>query len=348
MSGGVDSAIAAWKLKASGYDVLGIHFRFWKWRGTDSQYQEEMNKLGRLTERIGIPLVDLDMRESFRERVVEQMAESLGRGLTPNPCIHCNPKLKFDQLIHYAEQARIEWVATGHYAVLEKGDENKVRLFKARDKSKDQSYFLCLLTQNILGRCIFPLGSTLKKENIALAEELGLAFEDKPESQDLCFLTNETYAEFIRAEWPEIMRPGEIRDTSGKVLGAHLGLPNYTIGQRKGIEIPAGKPYYVICKDVKNNVLIVGSSEELRFGSMSVSGVNWISGEVIDHISCEVKIRYRSPEYPCQLSRVAESKYHVRFFEDIRDITPGQYAVFYLGEEMLGGGMISSVDGDYG
>lgn len=344
MSGGVDSTIAAWKLKSTGYHVTGIHFRFWKWRGTDTEYENEIIRLHRLTDQIGVGLIEVDAQKEFKDQVIGQMFDLLGKGLTPNPCVHCNPSMKFNQLLAYADKDQFDLIATGHYVITRSKSNGYVGVYKAKDYTKDQSYFLCRLEQKIFRRSIFPLGETTKEENIQRAAEMGLSFEDKPESQDLCFLTNQTYADFINAELPQIMVPGEIRDTSGNVLGRHRGLPNYTIGQRKGIEIAADKPYYVVYKDTAQNTLIVGSATELKFRRMIVTGVNWVSGEGADRLSCDAKIRYRSPDYACELTRIDQADYSVEFSLDIRDITPGQYAVFYQDDEMLGGGMIRSVE----
>jgi tRNA-specific 2-thiouridylase len=347
MSGGVDSTIAAWKLKEDGYHVTGIHFRFWKWQGIDADYENEVIRLQRLADQIGINLIEVDAREGFKSEVIGQMLDQLGKGLTPNPCIHCNPSMKFSKLMEHADEGLIDLIATGHYVITKGNTDGRVGVYKASDHSKDQSYFLCRLDQKVFRRSIFPLGDTNKVENIQLAAELGLSFEDNPESQDLCFLTNQSYANFINTELPDIMMPGEIRDTSGKVIGLHRGLPNYTIGQRKGIEIAAEKPYFVVFKDSEHNELIVGSAEDLKFRQMKVAGVNWISGNLADHLFCNVKIRYRSPDYECEITRIAHSDYSVNFSQDIRDITPGQYAVFYNDDEMLGGGMIQSVENYY-
>lgn len=344
MSGGVDSTIAAWKLKTTGYHVTGIHFRFWKWRGDDSDYEREFKRLQRLTDQIGLDLIEADAREEFKDLVIGQMLDQLGRGFTPNPCIHCNPLMKFSQLLAYADEWQFDSIATGHYVITRGKPEGSLGAYKAKDRSKDQSYFLCRLDQKVFQRSTFPLGETTKEANIESAAELGLSFEDKPESQDLCFLSNQSYADFINTELPTLMVPGEIRDTSGKVIGRHRGLPNYTIGQRKGIEIAAEQPYYVIIKDTAHNALIVGSAAELKFRRMKVNGVNWISGVATDHLVCDVKIRYRSPDYACEVTRIGNDDYSVDFSQVIRDITPGQYAVFYQGDEMLGGGMIQSVE----
>ena len=344
MSGGVDSTIAAYKLKATGYDVVGIYFRFWKWRGNDAGHHKEMERLHRLADQLGIKLIEADAQQVFKNRVIKEMFSQLGKGLTPNPCIHCNPAMKFDFLMTYAQEEQVDFIATGHYVRAEMKLNGIVGLHKANDLSKDQSYFLCGLNQQILKKCIFPLGVTTKRDNTSLASQLDLSFADKPESQDLCFLTNASYAQFIQEEIPDIFVSGEIRDITGNVIGQHHGLPNYTIGQRKGIEIAAGKPYYVISKDVDRNVLVVGSAEDLKFRSMIVSGINWISGLGFGQQICKVKIRYRSPDYDCKFTKLDEKNYRVEFSHDIRDITPGQYAVFYNGDEMLGGGMIRSVE----
>lgn len=340
LSGGIDSAITAWKLKDSGFNVLGVHFRFWKWQGSDSEYERERTLIQRICDILDIPLREVDARAEFKQKIIEDMLKSLGKGFTPNPCIHCNPTMKFDLLTTIADSQEIGLIATGHYVISKKNKDGRVSLYKSIDRSKDQSYFLCKLSQRILERCLFPLGETTKKENKILAENIGLRFDEKPESQDLCFLTNNTYSDFINQEIPEIMIPGNIRDTKGEIIGRHHGLPNYTIGQRKGIEIPSEKPFYVVSKNIEKNELVIGSAESLKFGSMIVSGVNWISEEMINQLECDVKIRYRSPDYHCNIKRKLQDEYTVEFYETLRDVTPGQYAVFYRGDEMLGGGMI--------
>jgi tRNA-specific 2-thiouridylase len=344
MSGGVDSTIAAYKLKSAGNEVVGIHFRFWKWDGDDADYQKELKRLHQLADQIGIDFIEVEAQQMFKDRVIRKMLSQLKEGLTPNPCIHCNPSMKFDYLMAYASEQKAEFVATGHYVRAESKNGMKIGLYKAKDDSKDQSYFLCLLNQDILQKCKFPLGKTLKNENVHLADQLGFSFEDKPESQDLCFLTNASYAKFINAEFPKIMRPGDIQNLSGKVIGRHHGLPNYTIGQRKGIEIAANQPYYVLSKDPTTNVLVVGSKDDLKFNSMIVSGINWIAGSPPYNLSCKAKIRYRSPDFDCKLTKIDETSYHVDFSHGIRDITPGQYAVFYQDDELLGGGMIQQME----
>ena len=343
MSGGLDSTITAWKLKDQGFNVLGIHFRFWKWGDDDEKYKHEVEELHNLTYRIGIDLEEIDARDSFKKIVIKEMGHSLKAGLTPNPCIHCNPKMKFKLLMDFADNNKIDFIATGHYALSKIKENEEIGLFLARDKGKDQTYFLCQLNQNILMRSLFPLGTTLKSENKKTAEDMGLNFKNKPESQDLCFLSNRSYSDFIREKIPEIMKPGKIIDTTGNEIGQHKGLPNYTIGQRKGINISSTEPYYVIEKDVPNNKLIVGHAEKLKFHKMIVTKVNWLSFQRIKMRSCDVKIRYGSPFYRCEISSINGCDYLIEFNHDIRDITPGQYAVFYENDEMLGGGMIKSV-----
>ena len=343
MSGGVDSLIAAWKLKRAGYHVNGVYFHFWKWNTSENEYGRDSDRLNNLAEKIGVDLVEVDAQEIFKAKVISPMVEMIEKGLTPNPCIFCNPEMKFSLLINYADQMGITHIATGHYVISREKKDNLIGLFKAEDKAKDQSYFLCKLDQEILKRVIFPLGYTNKKENIVLATKLGLQIEKIYESQDLCFLSNHSYSEFINMAFPQMITPGVIKNIDGKIIGKHKGLPNYTIGQRKGIEIPAAEPYYVVAKDTLSNTLIVGSAADLKFREMVVSNVNWISGAQVLCKDCYVKIRYKSPDHPCSVKKMDERNYRVISSQDLRDLTPGQYAVFYDGDELLGGGMISSV-----
>lgn len=343
-SGGVDSTIAAFKLSQAGYHVHAVHFNFWKWdQAGDSKGErgEIGDRFMELEAVVNITPADMDARELMRNVVVGDFQKQLMLGNTPSPCIRCNPLVKFKLLLQYANEYSIEKIATGHYARVLRDSAGMLSLHKAKDLSKDQSYMLCYLDQSILSRTIFPLGDTSKTDNRALADQLGLPVSQQSDSQDLCFLNGGNFNDFVRHYSPEILVPGDIVDTQGNLLGRHAGLALYTIGQRKGIRIASAAAYYVMEKDIPHNRLIVGYLEELGKNKMLVENVNWISGKEKENIVCDVKIRYRSKLYKARIAKQeSEQRYLVEFKQKLRDITPGQYAVFYSGDEVLGGGMI--------
>jgi len=340
LSGGVDSAVAAWKLVSDGYDVLGVHFELWNWTESDTEKNRKKQKIHFIGKKIGFPVVSIDARDKFKSFIVDDFIVQLERGLTPNPCVRCNPLIKFQLLEDYANKQNAEKIATGHYTVIREKKDGTYGLFKSIDKQKDQSYFLGYLTQQLLSRTILPLGNTEKKENVKIAGKLDLPINYGEESQDLCFLNQSDYEKFVSNYSPDILEPGEIINTRGDVIGRHRGLALFTIGQRKGIRIPAEEPLYVIRKDTLKNQLIVGPLKELGMRKMAVSNLNWVSGKEITDFECKVKIRYRSKEKSCHGKKVNSHRYVVEFQEKIRDITPGQFAVFYDGQEVLGAGVI--------
>lgn len=344
-SGGVDSTIAAIQLARAGHEVHAVYFRMWKWRGDHYDHSEIEKRAVEISKLARLHFASIDASQTMESIVINDFRRQLAAGLTPSPCVRCNPLLKFRLLEEYANSHGLEKIATGHYAQAKKVKEEYTGLFQAVDLSKDQSYMLCYLNQEILSRTVFPLGATEKKENKRIAKELGLSISDQPESQDLCFLNHYEYEEFLQQASPEILIPGEITDSAGKLLGRHNGLALYTIGQRKGIRIAAKEAYYVISKDIPTNRLVVGYLEELGNYRMVVEQVNWISGKDVVNLMCDVKIRYRAKSVPCKISKIdGSSTYLVQFEQKMRDITPGQFAVFYREDEVLGGGMIARAE----
>lgn len=342
ISGGIDSAISAYFLKDMGYDVLGIHFNFWKWSGGTSELLVSKNNLiDDIKEKIGIQIRVQDYSHFFSNTVVDDFLSELSKGLTPNPCVICNPLVKFRLLEEIADKERIDHISTGHYARVEYDQDGYFKIKKGIDTQKDQSYMLCYLNQKLLSRIIFPLGDRDKKDIKKLGKKLGLKAMELKESQDLCFVDTNHYKQFISSSITNSISSGDIVNTSGKKIGQHEGLAFYTIGQRKGIKISAEKPYYVMNKDIKKNQLIVGYLEELGGDEMVVINPNWIHREPKTPFPCDVKIRYRSPYIGCIIEKIGKKTIHVKLSKKLRDITPGQYAVFYTGDELLGGGKIS-------
>jgi len=340
-SGGLDSSIAAIKLYQGGYDVDAVYLNFWEWNKSPEFKSRIEQRIKELRKFVNIHLALIDAEEIMQTIIVSDFFNQIKRGYTPNPCIRCNPQVKLRLLIEYADRHDIQKIATGHYARIVKKDSGNYALLKGLDAAKDQSYMLCYLNQNLLVKLVLPLGNTFKNENRLLARTLGLSVVDEPESQDLCFLNDKSTEEFIRHFSPEILVEGDIVDTNGNHLGRHKGQALYTIGQRKGIRISSKKPYYVVEKDYERNRLIIGYKEELGDVAMDIGNVNWIAGGDPSSFVCDVKIRYQSKMLQCKvLKRTNMKSYTVRFYEKIRDITPGQYAVFYQGDEVLGGGVI--------
>jgi len=344
ISGGIDSAVSAYLLKEMGYEVVGVHFQFWTWENAYSNLSTMKKSLiDDVKQKIGFEIEIIKYKDYFRKTVVEKFLSELSKGRTPNPCVICNPLVKFKLLKDYADKEKITYISTGHYARTDYDNDEYYRLLKGIDPQKDQSYMLSYLNQEFLSRTIFPLGETYKKDNINLGKKLGLKTIEFGESQDLCFVSSDHYKQFISESIPDLIYPGGIVDTSGKKIGRHEGLVYYTIGQRKGIKVSAEKPYYVIRKDSLKNQLVIGYIDELGGDQMMVNNLNWIHREPITPFTCDVKIRYRSPSVGCSIEKRSENVFHIKLSCTLRDITPGQYAVFYSDDEVLGGGMISEI-----
>ena len=337
MSGGVDSAVTAALLIEQGFDVEGLTLHLWHTRRTE---QKGLEGAMLVAAQLGIPWHVLDVREAFQREVVGSFIASHLANETPNPCVLCNRSLKWAQLIDFADAHGAELIATGHYAQVLRGEDGKFELWRATDLAKDQSYMLSNLTQKELSRSILPLGGLSKPEVRQFAHKLGLAVSDTPDSQDLCFLDHEDALQFLMDHASAVTQPGEIRTTSGRLLGKHLGLAFYTIGQRKGL--PAyTQPLYVLEKIPVTNTLIVGTANELGKNNFLVSPVNWISGKAPSlPVTCDVKIRYRATPVSSTLTAADDNGVHVETIHPLRDVTPGQSAVFYTGEKVLGGGVI--------
>ncbi len=344
LSGGVDSSVAAALLLKQGFEVIGATMRLWSKPGCENENRcctPQTRLIARqLCEKLGIPFYVLETSQLFREHVVQPFLEGYSRGDTPNPCIFCNRYLKWGYLLEFCDSIGAEFVATGHYARVEKNQNGNFELYRGADISKDQSYFMSLLTQVHLSRTQFPLAHYHKQEVRQIAREMDLPSAELPESQDLCFLGNRDYRSFLAQYEPRVVNPGQICDIDGRVLGTHNGLAFYTIGQRKGLP-PASSAIYVLEKDVANNRLIVGPAQALGKKEMIVRNVNWIIGNPsADEFQADVKIRFKAVPAQASIKIIGNGSLRVHFLQPLRDITPGQMAVFYQKDMVLGGGII--------
>lgn len=349
MSGGVDSSVAAALLVEQGYQVIGMMMRLWAEDGGAASCDthnrcctpDQMRDARRIADQLGIPFYVLDTQTVFRQQVVQAFIDGYTAGETPNPCLTCNRQIRFTHLLNHALVLEAQYLATGHYARVRPAPDGTVELHKGLDDHKDQSYVLSVLRQDQLRHAMFPVGEYTKPQVRELAARFGLPVASKHDSQDLCFLSDGDYRRFLREHAAHAATPGPIVTRQGQVLGEHTGLPDYTIGQRKGLGISYPEPLYVLGKDPLANTLIVGTSAELGQDQLTASGVNWISGQPpAGRIQAEVKIRYKAQPVRAEVAPLEGGRAHVQFEAPLRDIAPGQGAVFYRGSQCLGGGRI--------
>ncbi len=346
MSGGVDSSVAAALMKQQGYDVIGVTMTLapnegstaHKGRGCCSVW--DVTDAEKVAWKLDIPHYVFNLRQQFEQHVINDFVSEYEKGRTPNPCRRCNQHIKFDALLEHAEALDAEAVVTGHYARIEHDVElNRYKLLRGHDLAKDQSYVLASLTQAQLSKIRFPLGSHSKPDIRQIAVDLELGVAHKKESMDLCFIPDGDTAGFLTSRL-QTQKPGPIKDADGSVIGEHGGLGLYTIGQRKGLGIATGKPRYVLELQVAQNTLVVGNYDELDKSGMKVEELNWIASE----FPTQAEIQYRSTHRGCPgrlEGRLTDEEITVRFDEPQKAINPGQAAVFYHGDEVLGGGTIS-------
>jgi len=348
MSGGVDSSVAAGLLVEKGYRVIGMMLRLWSEAGQEEQNKcctpDSVAQARRVCAILDIPFYVIDAQEIFRSIVVEAFLDGYRSGETPNPCVVCNRFIRWEYLLEQAKSIGAEKMATGHYArVEEKGGHHFLR--KGVDGQKDQSYVLSRLTQSQLAYSLFPLGDLTKPEVRAHARRLGLPVAERAESQDLCFLADGDYRSFLRRYSPETSQPGHIVNVQGEVIGTHDGLAFYTIGQRKGIGIAAAEPMYVIRKDYRLNQLVVGYKRELGSHRFRVVDLNWIGKEKPrGSVRADVKIRYKALPVEAIVEPEEDGTALVTTDKMLRDITPGQLAVFYQDDIVIGSGFIRALE----
>lgn len=344
MSGGIDSTMSAILLLEQGYELIGVTFRsFDSDAETGCCASDAVAEAKQVAESLGFTHLTIDVRETFRNTVINNFTNEYMRGRTPNPCVTCNKAIKWGVLLQLADKKNCDWLATGHYARI--GCENgKHFIRKAIDTSKDQSYFLWRLSSDELARTLFPLGNYTKAEIRQMASNRGyVKLSQKKESQEICFVPNNDYRQFLRTAVPDfdtIITPGDFLDINGKVLGKHKGYPNYTIGQRKGLEIALGQPMYVSNIDATANTVTLGTKEHLMSDTLTASEPNFTKNEITETpIEVTARVRYRSQGGTATVW-LKDGKAHVKFYEPIDSITSGQSVVFYQNEDLIGGGII--------
>ena len=342
MSGGVDSSVAAARIVARGDEAIGVTMHL---AGSRSRCcsLDDADDARRVATRLGMRFYVANYTEAFREEVTLRFADAYLAGRTPIPCVACNQRFKFDHLLERARIFGAGKVATGHYARIDRDPETgRLRLRRARDATKDQSYFLFGLSQEQLAAAEFPLGEMSKEEVRAEARALGLGTADKPESQEICFVPDGDYAAVVERLRPEALPgPGDIVDRAGRVLGRHAGIHHFTVGQRRGLGLGGGKRLYVTALDAARNRVVVGDERALEAPVARVEDVRWVAGQApADGTRAEVRVRHRHEPAPARLEPGADAT-RVHFDAAVRALAPGQAAVFYRGDEVLGGGWIA-------
>lgn len=335
MSGGVDSSVVAALLKEEGYEVFGVTMNHYKG-------ENDLEVAHQVAQKLKIPWSIVDCTKEFKKLVIDYFCREYLAGRTPNPCVVCNLKIKFGLLLKKAKSLGMDYFATGHYAINEYDQEsNKFLLKRGADKSKDQSYFLYRLNQDILPYVLFPLGELRKSQSRELAKKYGFSNYKKEESQEICFIREGDYREFLKQNVSENVEQGKFRDKSGNILGVHQGIPFYTIGQRKKLGISSNERTYVIKIDSRKNNIILGVERDLYQNKTIVKDLNFVSDiKLLGPMKVEVKIRYNSKKSSAIISPYDKGKALISFYEPQRAIAPGQSAVFYQGDIVIGGGII--------
>ena len=344
MSGGVDSSVAAYLMKKSGYDCTGATMKLYDNEDiiTDTQKTccsaDDIEDARSVANRLDIPYYVFNLKGDFREKVINNFISTYENGGTPNPCIQCNRYLKFEKLMQRARELQADFVVTGHYAIIEEKN-GRFLLKKGKDLSKDQSYVLYSLTQEQLSHTLFPLGEYTKQEIREIAQEQGFINSNKRESQDICFVPDGDYAAFIERYTNKTYPEGDFVNKRGEVLGRHKGIIRYTIGQRKGLGIALGHPVFVTAKDIDNNRIVLGTNDDLNCSALEADSFNWIYEKPEGEIICKAKTRYNMREVPCR-AHCEGDRVIVKFDLPVCAVTPGQAVVLYDGDYVVGGGTI--------
>ena len=339
MSGGVDSSVAAYLLKEEGYDVVGVNMKLW-----DRPDEKDVVDAVAVCEKLDIPFYVIDLQEEFRGKVIENFVKEYEAGHTPNPCVFCNKNIKFGDLFDKADELGCDYIATGHYALIEYNDKmGRYDLKKASNSDKDQTYVMYNLSQEKLSRILFPIGRYRKDQIREIAEKIGLKVHNKPDSQDICFIPDNNYEKFLKENTDIRVNEGIFVDKDGNKLGNHRGIISYTIGQRKGLGITFGKPTYVIDINGKNNTIVLGDNADLFKNELVAKEANFIPFPIDDLKETRVfdaKVRYSAKLSPARVTYLGENRIKVVFDQPQRAITRGQSVVFYDGDCLVGGGII--------
>ncbi len=349
MSGGVDSSVSAAVLVEQGYEVSGLMMRLWSESGSFTTKRDnrcctrdQMIDAHFVAKRLEIPFEVVDARDVFKQNVVDRFIEGYSQGITPNPCLSCNRHIRFDFLLNEALKRGADYLATGHYARITQSADGLYQLRRGEDERKDQSYVLSVMNQWQLAHTLFPIGQLTKPQVRDIARDLGLRVAEKSESMDLCFVADGDYKRFLIDHAPDAFKPGPIVFSDGEVVGEHKGLPAYTIGQRKGLGIAYSEPLYVLRKSTKDNTLVVGTRSELGRDQLLAKEINWVDGAPPPvPIDVEVKIRYKSRGVPGTVTALGAQSAKVQLVDPQAGITPGQGAVFYAGDRVVGSGVIA-------
>lgn len=349
MSGGVDSSVAAWLLKEQGYDVIGVTMQIWQ--DEDNVTQEEnggccglsaVDDARRVAWDLGIPYYVMNFKEEFKSQVIDYFVEEYQRGRTPNPCIACNRYVKWESLLKRSLDIGADYIATGHYAQIDRLPNGRYALKKSVTAAKDQTYALYNLTQDQLACTLMPVGAYSKDQIRAIADQINLNVAHKPDSQEICFIPDHDYAGFIEENAGERAPEGNFVDLDGQVIGRHKGITHYTVGQRKGLNLSLGYPVFVVEIRPETNEVVIGTGEDVYSDTLRAGHLNWMAVDGLHGEEMEVmaKIRYSHKGAPCTIKEVEDGVVECRFEEPQRAITPGQAVVFYQGEYVVGGGTI--------
>lgn len=350
MSGGVDSSVAAWLLKQQGYEVIGVTMQIWQ--DETPQAQEEnggccglsaVDDARRVAWKLQIPYYVMNFKKEFKENVMDYFVDEYIHGRTPNPCIACNRYVKWESLLRRSLEIGADFIATGHYARVERLDNGRYALRQSATAAKDQTYALYNLTQDQLSRTLMPVGEYTKDQIRGMAEEIGLLVAGKPDSQEICFIPDNDYAKFIQENTDTELPPGNFVDLDGNVLGRHKGITHYTIGQRKGLNLAMGHPVFVVEIRPETNEVVIGESDDVFTDTLICDKLNWmaIDGLHGESLTVRAKIRYSHKGAMCTIREIGEDLVECRFQEKVRAVTPGQAVVFYDKDDyVIGGGTI--------
>ncbi|WP_244833054.1 tRNA 2-thiouridine(34) synthase MnmA [Clostridium sp. BJN0001] len=349
MSGGVDSSVAAYLLKEQGYDVIGATMQIWQ---EDNDYEEKeggccsfsaVNDARMVCDKLGIPFYVLNFRDYFKDKVIDNFVQEYIDGRTPNPCIQCNKYLKFNELLRRARGIGADYVATGHYAKVTQKD-GRFLLLRSDDDHKDQTYALYNLTQDQLSATLMPCGEYEKPEIREIAKKIGLAVHNKKDSEEICFISDNDHGKYIKSCKPDRVRPGNFVDKDGHILGRHKGIVYYTIGQRKGLGLSLGRPVFVTGINARTNEVVIGAEDDIFKDELIATDLNFIPFDNLEkEMNVKAKIRYSAKQADAVIKPYKNGSVHVKFLQKQRAITLGQSVVFYDGNIVVGGGIISKI-----